>query len=402
MKILVTGATGLVGGAVVPFLAGGGHEIARLGRSAPGAGGIRWDPDAGVLEARALEGFDGVIHLAGENIATGRWNAAKKRRIKESRVRGTRLLAETLAGLERPPRVLISASAVGFYGDRGDEELTESSPAGSGFLSEVCREWEEATKPAEAKGIRVVHARLGVALSKDGGALSKMLTPFKLGVGGIVGNGRQYMSWITLDDTAAAPGPPAGHGNRVRAGESGGAGARDQPRVHLRPGPRAAASHRVSAAPVSWPAWCSARWRMRCCWPAPGCSRPACWTRGTRFATARWKRVYATSSARGDGPGRAHVRQRIEGVRCGGLGGALRAARCFLRDRLGPDRGHRRPQRQRQVHAAAPGGRHRRAVPWDRWRYTGRPSKASTRPAGPGSAGATSGSSFNCSTCCPT
>ena len=134
MKILVTGATGLVGSAVVPFLAGGGHEVARLGRSAPGAGDIRWDPDAGVLEARALEGFDGVIHLAGENIATGRWNAAKKRRIKESRVRGTRLLAETLAGLERPPRVLVSASAVGFYGDRGDEELTERSPAGSGFL----------------------------------------------------------------------------------------------------------------------------------------------------------------------------------------------------------------------------------------------------------------------------
>ena len=206
MKILVTGATGLVGSAVVPFLAGGDHEIARLGRSAPGAGDIRWDPDAGALEARALEGFDGVVHLAGENIASGRWNAAKKRRIKESRVRGTRLLAETLAGLERPPRVLVSASAVGFYGDRGDEELTERSPAGSGFLSDVCREWEAATEAAEGKGIRVVHARLGVVLSRDGGALGKMLTPFRLGAGGIVGNGRQYMSWITLDDTAAALG----------------------------------------------------------------------------------------------------------------------------------------------------------------------------------------------------
>ena len=206
MKILVTGATGLVGSAVVPFLAGGDHEIARLGRSAPGAGDIRWDPDAGVIEARALEGFDGVIHLAGENIASGRWNAAKKRRIKESRVRGTRLLAETLAGLGRPPRVLVSASAVGFYGDRGDEELTERSPAGSGFLSDVCREWEAATEAAEGKGIRVVHARLGVVLSRDGGALGKMLTPFRLGAGGIVGNGRQYMSWMTLDDTAAALG----------------------------------------------------------------------------------------------------------------------------------------------------------------------------------------------------
>ena len=206
MKILVTGATGLVGSALVPFLAGDGHEVARLGRSAPGAGDIRWDPDAGVLEAAALEGFDGLVHLAGENIASGRWNVEKKRRIKESRVNGTLLLAGTLAGLERPPRVLVSASAVGFYGDRGEEELTEQSPAGAGFLSEVCREWEAATEAAEGKGIRVVHARLGVVLSRDGGALAKMLTPFRLGAGGIIGNGRQYMSWITLDDTVAAIG----------------------------------------------------------------------------------------------------------------------------------------------------------------------------------------------------
>jgi len=204
MKILVTGASGLVGSALVPLLAGGGHEVARLGRSTPGPGDIRWDPDAGVLDAAALEGFDGVIHLAGENIAAGRWNAARKRRIKDSRVRGTRLLAETLAGLERPPRVLVSASAIGFYGDRGDKELSEESPAGTGFLTEVCREWEAATEAAAGKGIRVVHARLGVVLSRDGGALAKMLTPFKLGAGGIVGSGRQYMSWITLEDTVAA------------------------------------------------------------------------------------------------------------------------------------------------------------------------------------------------------
>ncbi len=206
MKILVTGATGLVGRALVPFLAGGGHEVARMGRSAPGAGDLRWNPDAGALEAEALEGFDGVVHLAGENIASGRWNATKKRRIKESRVGGTRLLARTLAGLERPPQVLVSASAVGFYGDRGNEELTEESSAGSGFLSEVCREWEAATEAAAGKGIRVVHARLGVVLSKDDGALARMLTPFRLGAGGIVGNGRQYMSWITRDDTVAAIG----------------------------------------------------------------------------------------------------------------------------------------------------------------------------------------------------
>ena len=206
MKILVTGATGLVGSALVPFLAGGGHEVSRLGRAAAGAGDIRWDPDAGVLDAAALEGFEGVIHLAGENVASGRWTEARKRRIKESRVNGTRLLAETLAGLERPPRVLVSASAVGFYGDRGEDELTEGSPAGAGFLSDVCREWEAATEAAEGKGIRVAHARLGVVLARDGGALAKMLTPFRLGAGGIIGNGRQYMSWITLDDTVAAIG----------------------------------------------------------------------------------------------------------------------------------------------------------------------------------------------------
>ncbi len=206
MKILVTGATGLVGSALVPFLAAGGHEVVRLGRSAPGAGDIRWDPEAGVLAPEALEGLDGVVHLAGENVSSGRWTEARKRRIKESRVNGTRLLAETLAGLERPPRVLVSASAVGFYGDRGDEELIEGSAAGSGFLSEVCREWEAATEAAEGKGIRVAHARLGVVLGKDGGALAKMLTPFRLGAGGVLGNGRQYMSWITLDDTVAAIG----------------------------------------------------------------------------------------------------------------------------------------------------------------------------------------------------
>lgn len=204
MRILVTGASGLVGSALVPFLAAAGHQVARLVRSAPGEDDIRWDPDAGMLDTQALEGLHGVVHLAGENIASGRWSSEKKRRIKESRVCGTRLLAGALAGLESPPRVLVSASAIGFYGDRGDEELTEGSKGGSGFLSEVCREWEAATEEAQAKGIRVVHARLGVVLSKDGGALAKMLTPFKLGAGGIVGNGRQYMSWITLDDTVAA------------------------------------------------------------------------------------------------------------------------------------------------------------------------------------------------------
>ena len=204
MRILVTGASGLVGSALVPFLAAAGFQVVRLVRSAPGEDEVRWNPDAGAPDGQELEGLHGVVHLAGENIASGRWSPEKKRRIKESRVRGTRLLAGALAGLESPPRVLVSASAIGFYGHRGDEELTEGSAAGSGFLSEVCREWEAATEEAQGKGIRVVHARLGVVLGKDGGALAKMLTPFKLGAGGIIGNGRQYMSWITLDDTVAA------------------------------------------------------------------------------------------------------------------------------------------------------------------------------------------------------
>ncbi len=204
MKILVTGATGLVGRALTALLVSGGHEVVRLGRSQSAAGDLSWDPERGVLDAGPLEGFDGIIHLAGENIATARWTAEKKRRIRDSRVRGTRLLAETLAGLERPPGVWVSASAVGFYGDRGDEVLTEASPSGQGFLPGVCREWEAATEPAQEKGVRVVHARLGVVLSTEGGALAKMLTPFRLGAGGIIGNGRQFMSWITLDDTVAA------------------------------------------------------------------------------------------------------------------------------------------------------------------------------------------------------
>lgn len=206
MKILVTGASGLIGSALVPFLSAGGHDVIRLVRSEPKAGeaAVRWDPEAGTIDAAGLDGLDAVVHLAGENVAEGRWTAEKKRRIRDSRVKGTRLLCEALAGLARPPRVLVSASAVGYYGDRGDELLTEESPPGSGFLAGVAREWEAAAEPARRAGIRVVHPRMGAVLTPAGGALAKMLPPFRAGLGGRVGSGRQYLSWIAIDDLLGA------------------------------------------------------------------------------------------------------------------------------------------------------------------------------------------------------
>ncbi len=202
MKILISGSTGLVGAALTPFLTAGGHQVTRLTRSEPAAGetAIRWDPMGGALDVDKLEGFDAVVHLAGENIAAGRWNEERKQRIRDSRVKGTRLLAESLARLKTRPKVLVCASAIGYYGERGDQIVNEDSAAGSGFLPEVCREWEAACEPARQAGIRVVNLRIGVVLSRHGGALAKMLTPFKLGVGGRVGGGRQYFSWIALDD----------------------------------------------------------------------------------------------------------------------------------------------------------------------------------------------------------
>jgi uncharacterized protein len=202
MKILVSGASGLVGSAVVSNLSSKGADVLQLVRGAQRQeeNQILWNPEKGIEEANRLEALDAVIHLAGEPIAEGRWTEEKKRRIRESRVRGTGILAKTLAGLERKPSALLSASAVGYYGSRGSEILTEESQPGDDFLARVCREWEEATAPASGAGIRVVHMRFGIILSSEGGALAKMLTPFKLGVGGRLGSGDQYMSWIALDD----------------------------------------------------------------------------------------------------------------------------------------------------------------------------------------------------------
>lgn len=201
MRILVTGSSGLIGSALVSSLTSGGHSVTRLVRTEPQPGRpeVRWDPAAGWIDTAGLEGHEGVVHLAGENI-TGRWTPAKKARLRDSRVKGTRLLAESLAKLTQPPRVLVCASAVGYYGDRGEEILREESAAGRGFLAEVCRQWEAAAQPAAEKGIRVVLLRIGVVLSPKGGALATMLLPFRLGLGGKIGSGKQYISWISLDD----------------------------------------------------------------------------------------------------------------------------------------------------------------------------------------------------------
>jgi hypothetical protein len=209
VKIVVSGSRGLIGSALVRELEAGGHIIRRLVRGVPGAptgkwAEARWDPPRMSIEGAALEGCEAVVHLAGENVASGRWTAARKALIRDSRVKGTALLAETLARLQQPPRVLVCASAIGFYGDRGDEILTEDSPPGKGFLATVCREWEAASAPAEHRGIRVVRMRIGVVLAREGGALAKMLTPFRLGLGGRIGSGLQYMSWISIGDVVGA------------------------------------------------------------------------------------------------------------------------------------------------------------------------------------------------------
>jgi len=206
MKILVTGSHGLIGSALINRLEKEGHKTYRLVRQTPepGTGQAFWSPSTQEIDLSACGQLDAAVHLAGENIASGRWTAARMARIRRSRIDGTRLLVSALAALDPPPRVLVSASAIGIYGDRGDEPLTERSAPGKGFLSELCREWEEAAAGARRAGIRTVNFRIGLVLSPTGGALAKMLLPFRLGLGGRVGSGHQYMSWIVLDDLVSA------------------------------------------------------------------------------------------------------------------------------------------------------------------------------------------------------
>ena len=205
MKIVVSGSTGLIGSPLVEALARRGDHVVRLVRRpmGTGRGQALWDPERGTIDRAALDGADVVINLAGENVF-GRWTDAKKQRIRDSRVGGTRLLSETIAGLGKRPATLLAASAIGYYGDRGDETLTERSGPGEDFLADVARAWEGATEPAARAGIRVVNMRFGIVLSPAGGALGKMLPPFRLGLGGPIGSGTQYVSWIERGDLITA------------------------------------------------------------------------------------------------------------------------------------------------------------------------------------------------------
>ena len=204
MHVVVTGSSGLIGSALVKRLSADGHRVTRLVRRTPRPGEARWNPGDGTIEAGALDGADAVVNLAGAGIGDHRWTDEYKRELRESRVLGTSLLARTIAALEHPPATLLSGSAIGYYGSRGDEVLDEHSPAGTGFLADISVEWESAASPAADAGVRVVHLRTGIVLARQGGALAKQLLLYKLGLGGKMGSGRQWQSWISLDDEVGA------------------------------------------------------------------------------------------------------------------------------------------------------------------------------------------------------
>ena len=204
MRVAITGATGLIGSALTPHLESLGHEVIRVVRSDPSGSDISWSPSEGRIDDHALDGVDAVVHLAGAGIGDKRWTDSYKRELLESRTTSTALIADAIAAADNGPTVLLSGSAIGIYGARGDEELTEASAPGDGFLADICVQWEQATASAEAAGVRVVHLRTGIVLSAKGGALKKQLPLFKFGLGGKMGSGNQWQSWISIDDEVAA------------------------------------------------------------------------------------------------------------------------------------------------------------------------------------------------------
>ncbi|MFA6915332.1 MAG: TIGR01777 family oxidoreductase [Parachlamydiales bacterium] len=198
MKIAIAGASGLIGNRLIPFLESKGHRVTKIVRSASSNGEIHWDPSNHQIDATLLEGMDVIINLAGENIASGRWTEDRKKKILNSRIDGTRTLSEAVQKLQSPPQLFINASAIGIYGNRGNETLTEDSAPGAGFLADVCQQWEKAIVPLPHT--RVVMLRFGAVLDPNGGILGKMLLPFKIGLGGVIGGGEQYISWVDISD----------------------------------------------------------------------------------------------------------------------------------------------------------------------------------------------------------